>query len=297
MGGFFLFLYQIRNLLVFLLLELLSVYLIVVNNRFQGIVWMHSSNQMVGRYMEVNNQIYGYFDLAYQNENLARENAQLRQLINQREQVIQGFVTDTLKNELLDTLGGSKAKQYNYLVAKVINNSISMRHNYITIDKGALDGVKPGMGVLSPTGIVGKVLLCSDHYSTVNSLLHTNFTPAAAIKGSNATGTLVWRGNDPKVVNLEYIARHLKPKVGDTIITSNTSDIFPANLPVGRIKQVNITSNGTFYDIQVDLSTDFSSLGYVYLINNQLQTEKDSLELKTRVKFTPLTDKTSVARK
>jgi len=143
------------------------------------------------------------------------------------------------------------------------------------------------MGVVSPTGIVGKVLLCSEHYSTVNSLLNSKFTPAVSIKGSNATGILQWKGNDPKVINLAYIARHLKPKVGDTVLTSNTSDIFPPDLPVGKIKKVVINDNSTFYDIQIDLSTDFSTIGFVYLIDNQLQKEKILLESKTKVEFDP----------
>ncbi len=285
MGGLFVFLYQIRNLLVFLLLEVLCGYIIVSNNQFQGVVWMHSSNAVVGRTMELNNEVYSYFDLANQNEKLALENAQLRQLINKRELQMQGLVVDTLSSKMLDTLGGTRATKFQYLVAKVVSNSINNLNNYMTLDKGTADGLRPGMGVVSPTGIVGKVLLCSEHYSTVNSLLHTRFTPAVAIKGSNATGILQWKGQDPKVINLAYIARHLKPKVGDTVLTSNTSDIFPADLPVGRIKQVRINDNATFYDITVDLSTDFSTIGYVYLIDNQLQKEKNQLEQKTKTEF------------
>jgi rod shape-determining protein MreC len=285
MGGLFVFLYRIRQLLVFLGLEALCIYLIVTNNAFQGVVWLHSSNAMVASTMEMNNKVVGYFDLADQNAKLAAENAILKQVLSKRELQLQGMVVDTLTNKLLDTLGGSMTNKYKYRVAKAINNTVSFVNNYITIDKGTADGVRPGMGVVSPTGIVGKVLLCSEHYSTVNSLLHSSFTPAVAISGSNATGNLQWKGNDPKVINLEFIARHLKPKIGDTVLTSSTSDIFPAGLPVGRIKKVNLRENDTFYEIEVDLATDFSTLGYVYLIDNTLAKEKNELEDETRQRY------------
>jgi rod shape-determining protein MreC len=248
---------------------------------------MHSSNAVVGHVMAFNNNITGYFDLGTQNELLAYENAKLRKLVNKRDLQLQSILIDTISSAMLDTLGGDRTNRYQYTVAKVVNNSISSLNNYMTIDKGTEDGIRPGMGVVSPTGIVGKVLLCSEHYSTINSLLNSKFTPAVSIKGSNATGILQWKGNDPKVINLAYIARHLKPKVGDTVLTSNTSDIFPPDLPVGRIKKVIINDNSTFYELQVDLSTDFSTIGYVYLIDNQLQKEKILLESKTKVDFDP----------
>lgn len=288
MGGLFVFLYRIRQLLIFLLLEALCVYLIVTNNQYQGVVWLHSSNAVVGRLMYLNNEVTSYFNLVNQNDALAKENAELKQLLSKRELQLQAMVVDTLHNAMLDTLGGGRAGRYKYLVAKAINNTISFPNNYMTLDKGSADGIRPGMGVVSPSGIVGKVLLCSEHYSTVNSLLHSAFSPAVAIKNSNATGNLKWNGNDPKVINLEHIARHLKPKVGDTVLTSNTSNIFPAGLPVGRIKKVTIRDNDTFYNIEVDLATDFSTIGYVYLIDNRLQQEKNQLEGTTLDKFDPV---------
>jgi len=237
--------------------------------------------------MTINNQVTDYFNLGEQNYALAKENAELKQLLSKRELQLQTMVVDTLSNTLLDTLGGGRVSRYKYLVAKAINNTISLPNNYMTLDKGSADGIRAGMGVVSPSGIVGKVLLCSEHYSTVNSLLHSAFSPAVAIKGSNATGNLKWNGNDPKVINLEHIARHLKPKVGDTVLTSNTSNIFPAGLPVGKIKKVTIRDNDTFYNLEVDLATDFSTIGFVYLIDNRLQKETNMLEDSTLRKFDP----------
>jgi rod shape-determining protein MreC len=254
----------------------------VTQNSYQAVAWLHSTNAVVGEVMATTNSVQTYFSLADQNEALAKENAQLKQLLSRRDMQFQSMLMDTMTNQMLDTMAAGKANQYRYTISKVINNSVALVNNYLTLDKGTDDGLRPGMGVVSPTGIVGQVSLCSGHYSTVTSILHSRSSISVAIKGSNAIGTLHWKGNDPKTVNLEYIARHIKPKMGDTVLTSATSDIFPAGLTVGRIKKVKINDNDTFYSIEVDLATDFSTLGFVYLIDNKYLAEKDSLEQNTR---------------
>jgi len=111
--------------------------------------------------------------------------------------------------------------------------------------------------------------------------LHSKMLISAEITRIHASGSLKWGRTDPDRANLEFIARHIKPKLGDTITTSEFSNILPAGIHVGIIKKIQLKDDATFYNIEVDLATDFSTLNYVYVIENKLGEEKDSVQFKT----------------
>ena len=162
--------------------------------------------------------------------------------------------------------------------AQVINNSIHNSKNYVTINKGLVDGVKPGMGIIGPDGVVGRIKSASDHYAVAISLLHTNMMVSAVVSSTDAFGTVKWNGRSPRQAALDYIARHQSVSVGDSIFTSSYNSIFPQGIPIGVISEVSLPENATYYDIKIDLTTDFSKLSYVYVIRNRLVQERDSLE-------------------
>ena len=273
MGGLFLFIYRIRVFLLFAGLQALCLFLLVNTNSYQGAVWLTGSNAVTGRINEITAGINDYFYLTAVNAELAAENARL----NAELQRLQA--QNLAKGQ--DTMHLPFPVQYKYRVAKVINNSVSRVKNYITINRGLTDGILPGMGVVSAGGIVGRVKNCSAHYSTVTSLLHTDMLVSASVKRINAFGTLSWRGDNPYKAALLYIARHIKPVTGDTVVTSDYSTVYPSGIPVGRISRIHINDNETFYDIDVALSTDFSTLSYVYVIENTQKAERDSLQAGT----------------
>lgn len=224
--------------------------------------------------MSVTDVVTGYFSLIGENEKLAKENASLNARLIKSQQTIQRMAMDSISiPRILD--------QYQFIVAKVINNSVSRPNNYITLNKGSEDGIKPGMGIISPQGVVGRVMVCSPHFATATSLLHSKMLISAQISRINASGSLKWGGNDPDRANLDFIARHLKPKVGDTIRTSEFSNILPEGIHVGVIRKIKLKDDATFYEIEVDLATDFSTLNYVYVIENKLKAEQDTLQVQT----------------
>ncbi|SFC61113.1 rod shape-determining protein MreC [Flexibacter flexilis DSM 6793] len=270
MGSLFKFLYKYRAFQLFLILELICTWLIVQNNSYQGVAYLNSSNRVVAYFMAISNSINDYFYLQDINRDLAEENARLNFLLSRNRLSERYAKMDTMRNAALF--------QYDYKVAKVINNSVSFADNYLTINKGLADGIKPGMGVVSPTGVVGRVKICSEHFSTITSLLHTKMLISAEITRSHAFGTVKWDGKDPFEAKLMYIARHIKPIVGDTIVTSEFSTIFPSGQPVGIIRKINIRDDDTFYNIDLELFTDFSTLSYVYVIQNRLKAEQDSIQ-------------------
>lgn len=274
MGALFRFLFEYRLFFIFVLLEVFSLWMVVTRNSRQQTAWLTSSNALSAKTMAVTDAVTGFFGLYNENEKLANENARLNSLLTNARQDIERMRMDSISIP-------SEFSQYSFIVAKVINNSVAKPNNYITLNKGKLDGIRPGMGIISPQGVVGRIMVCSDHYSTATSMLHSKMLISAEISRIHASGSLKWAGDNPDVANLEFVARHLKPKVGDTIRTSEFSNILPEGIHIGVIKNIRLKDDATFYNIEVDLATDFSTLNFVYVIENRLQAEKDSLQAQT----------------
>lgn len=271
MNTLFQFLYKYRALALFLVLELVCVWLIVQNNRYQSAAFFNSANTTAASITQTSNEVSAYLYLKETNESLAEENARLQQQLQQMQQQL-------ALPSLRASIPAEVEQQYTFQAAQVINNSINLSKNYITINKGLVDGIEPGMGIIGPDGVVGRVKSASDHFAVAISLLHTNMLISAVVGETDAFGSIKWNGRDPKVANLDFIARHQKVNVGDSVFTSTYNAVFPPGIPIGVVSDVSLSENATYYDIKVDLATDFSSLSYVYIIRNRLVQERDSLE-------------------
>jgi len=275
MYSLFQFLYRNRAFLTFLFLEVISFWLVVNDRSYLGAKFFNSSNRIAANVLSVSSDISDYFSLGKVNAQLAEENRQLHEsLLNRAPAGIDPLKIDSLSTDSIHYV-------YEMLAAKVINNSTRRINNYLTINKGADDGIKPGMGVVGPQGIVGKIKYTSKHFSSVISLLHSEFLISTIIKRNQVYGTLRWTSGDPLYADLQYIPRHVNLQVGDTIVTSGFNTIFPEGYQAGTISEFNISDDATFYNVKVKLATDFYSLRYVYVVKNQRAQEKDSLELIT----------------
>ena len=253
-------------LIIFLVL---SLFLLVNNNSYQRASAWNSSNQLVGSSFERVNAVTNYLSLGRTNDSLAFENARLRNDLKSSlffDSIKQQTVTDTLTQQ-----------QYTYIVSKVVNNSIHQNNNYITINRGFKHGIKKGMGVMSAKGIVGIVLNVSEHFSTIQSILHSDTRISASVNGN--IGSLVWgEGNyDPRLAILKDIPNHVIVKKGNQVVTSGYS-LFPSGIEIGRVTRTGLKGGDSFLNIEIWLSTDFSNLQYVYVINNLLSLEQESLE-------------------
>lgn len=266
-----LFFYKYRAFALFLALQLLCAWLIIQNNRYQSASFFNSANYLAASITEAANEVESYLFLKENNQSLAQENALLRERLQELEQ-------RTAIPYKKASVPIQVAQQYNFQEARVINNSTNRAKNFLTLNKGRKDGIEPGMGVIGTHGVVGKIKSVSDHYSVAISLLHTNLYVSSVIKGLNAFGSMHWNGTSPTEGNLEFIARHHTVNVGDTVITSSFNAVFPYGVSLGTVSEVNLPDNATYYDITVELATDFTSLPYVYIIKNQLLNERDSLE-------------------
>ncbi len=273
MRNLFSFIYYYRAFFLFLLLEVICVSLIIQNNSYQRAAFLNVGDEVVGRTFSVYSEVTGYLNLGEYNKELAIENAMLRS--NQAT----SFYTDTSAVSVKKDTAGRQF--YSYIPAEVIQTSTNKMNNYIIINKGRDHGIAPRMAVISPTGVVGIVKHVSAHFSSLYSLLHSQVTVSARVRRDGSRGTIKWDGESPEFINLEEITRQEQLHNGDTIFTSGVSRIFPDDIPIGTIERFALKEPGNFYDIRVRLTANFRRLDYVYVVNNLMSGEMDSLINKT----------------
>lgn len=282
------FLYKYHHWLVFILLEVVSVVLLFQYNSYQGSVWFSSASAVAGKVYELESKMTAYLSMAKENEELTMRNLYQERQLDQLRRLYAEATKDTTAAELKEL---EFLSQYKLIPAKVVENSIHKLENLITIDKGRKDGVEPDMGVACGNGIVGVVYLVSDNYSVVISALNAASSRiSCAIRGRGYFGYLHWYGGDPSVAYVEDVPRHAKFKLGEWMVTSGFSSIFPSGVQVGKIEQVYNSSDGLSYKLKVRLSTDFGNVRDVVVISDKsiaeraalMQAARDSISFKQR---------------
>jgi len=272
MRNLWIFINRYNAFFLFVIFFAIGVALTVNNNAYQRSVTFNSTNQVVGNAYERLNVFKKYMNLGAVNDSLASENAKLNTaLVALRNQ-------DSAKNTVVkDTVN---KVQYTYLAARVIKNSITLRNNIITINKGSNDGIENGMAVISAgKGVVGIIRDVSPHLATIESLLNKNTKISVSLKSTNALGSLVWgdRNSDFRKASIKDIANHVKVKLRDTIVTSGFGS-FPPGILVGTVSNRGISTGDNFLTIEINLFNDFSTLQYVYVIKDRLAQEQKALE-------------------
>lgn len=274
MGQLLAFLYKYRAFFTFLILELLCVWLIVANNNYQRATYFKVASGFVGSINQTTDNIEDFFSLRRVNEELAAENAMLRQLLLKQPAIaVDSLQTFEIKTDSTDTI------EYELRMAEIIDNSVRQSNNFFMIDKGRQDGIKPGMGVINQNGVVGKIVWSSKRFSSGISVLNSRNQISAEHKNSGRFGTIQWDGDsrNAKQAKLLYITRDVNVQIGDTIWTSGFNAVYPKYLMIGTVASVTPDSNQRDLDIAVNLSVDFGKLAYVYVIENVYRQEIDSL--------------------
>lgn len=243
------------------------------SNPYQQVVFMTSAGRVTSGVYSATNSVTGYFHLRTINDDLQQRLAQLElENLNLRRQVNrinEQIYADSVKPD-------SALAPYEFIIARVINNSVVHPNNFITLDRGAADGIAPEMGVVDQNGIVGIVNVVGPHTSRIISLLNSDLRISCKVKGSDAFGSLVWDGRSSRQAVLEELPRHVEFSPGDTIITSGFSAVFPEGIPVGTVVEQLRDSDDNFYSLRIELLTDFATLSTVRVIRNF---QKDELEM------------------
>jgi rod shape-determining protein MreC len=270
MRPLWLFLVKHYIFFLFLVLEGVAVSMYINNSYYQRAVVVKATNQFTGLFWNMRSGITQYFALKIINEQLAQQNASL--LDHQQGSYIKTdnkifFQNDTLYRQ-----------QYQYITAKVVENTVNRDANYLTLNKGSRNGIKKEMAVICPGGVVGIVHEVSENFSSVISLLHPKTRISAKLKRADYIGTIAWEGGQATECKLKDVPTHVKLKAGDTVVTSGYSVMFPEGIMIGQVKSFDIGKGNDFYDINVHLSTDFNNIRYVYIINNLMKDELEQLQ-------------------
>jgi len=254
--------------LLFGILEIICFYLIISYNQKQREIFINSSNVYAARISEYRNRLIEFTNLKDQNDALIRENATLIENLIRIE-----YSSDSPPPP------DSLYMQYGLLPAEICNSTFHLSNNYFTLCKGSREGVKPGMGVISAdAGIIGVTKNVSENYTRVMSLLHTQTKISCAIKGKESHGSLEWKGNDPTRMVLFHIPKHHVLRVGDTIVSSGDSTMFPKGILVGRIEKYKVEAGSNSYDVTVKLFNDLSAVSHGYVVRHRFASEKENLE-------------------
>ena len=265
------FLTKYNHWFVFVLLEVISLVLLFQYNSYQGSVWLSSANMVAGKIYEWNSAIDSYFSLSKVNEQLTQRNVYLEHQIKALTDSIENSRNDSLimHKPLIASLSG-----YRLIPAKVVENSLDKKDNFITLNKGTEDGVRKDMGVVCGVGVVGIVYLVSAHYSVVIPILNSQSNISVSIKNRNYFGYLKWNGGSSKLASVVDVPRHAHFRLYDKIVTSGYSSVFPPGILVGRILHVFNSQDGLSYRLQIELSTDFGSLRDVCIIDDAIMQER-----------------------
>ncbi|MCR5050350.1 MAG: rod shape-determining protein MreC [Paludibacteraceae bacterium] len=244
------------NFLVFILLEVAAFLLLFYNQAYPRSSVLSTANEVIAWQYEQEEVIRDYFRLKRINSQLAEENAMLR---NQ-----------------LALLQGDSAISYHSV--RVVQLTTDRLHNYLTIDRGENDGIRRGQGVRNQDGVVGIVRTVGLNYSVVLPIINMQTNLSCRFKKNDFVGFLQWDGSDIRYAQLADIPSHLVVNIGDTIVTSGLSPVFPEGLPVGVVESRVLHEGDSYYTIRVRLQANFKRLKYVEVIKNANQDELEELE-------------------
>lgn len=265
------FLLKYHHWFIFLLLEVVSMILLFQFNGYQGSVWFTSANAVSGKVYEANAAVNQFFSLSKINEQLTQRNVLLEQRVQQLSEQLEKATGDTTiaSRPIMAAIAGNRI-----IPARVISNTIDKQDNFITLDKGSADGIKPDMGVVGGTGVVGIVYQTSKNYSIVIPVLSSHSRISCKIQGRGYFGYLHWDGKSPRHAFVDDIPRHAHFRLYDNIVTSGYSSVFPPGILIGKIIHVYNSPDGLSYRCMVELSTDFGNLRNVCVIDDKIMRER-----------------------
>ncbi|MBO4549382.1 MAG: rod shape-determining protein MreC, partial [Bacteroidaceae bacterium] len=260
---------------LFLLLEVLSGFLLFQYNHYQGSVWFTQANTVAAQVHEWEAVALSYLRMPAENAALVRRNVILQQQ------------NDVLRHELALAKGDTSMVNGQWsmvndsmtlIPAQIIDNSVRKRDNMLVINKGSEEGIAPEMGVVSGTGVVGIVSAVTPHHALVMSILNSNSSISCRLRGTEYFGYLKWKGGDPLRAYMDDVPRHAHIQKGDVVETSGFSNVFPAGIFLGKVAEIKNSSDGLAYELEILLSTDLANIRHVNVIDNYIKEELDSLQ-------------------
>lgn len=264
MRNLFALLWKNQFFILFVLLEILSLFLLSKSYSYHGSLAYSTTSNISGEIYTISSSITDYFSLKTQNERLVEENAHLKNMLSS------SFLTTDTQYVYRDSM-------YRYIPVKIVNSTVNKANNFIMVNKGKKHGVKKEMGVVSTTGLTGIVVGVSDNFSTIMSMLHSDMRISARINNSNQLVNVIWDQDNYLYGTVIDIPSHIQLLQGDSIVTSGNSLIFPENILIGLIESHELNNTKSLSKAKIKFSTDFNSVTYLFVIDNIMKPEQDSL--------------------
>lgn len=275
MRNIYLFLLRNSVLLLFLLLQSVSLYSLFNFNRFHESVMNMVAAEVAGIVFNKTDKIEAYLNLQAENDRLREQNSVLMNRLSQGD--LSPDTAATLVKGKVQTDSNAVLGQYQFLEARIISNSVFLQQNYMILHRGSKQGVEPNLAVVGPNGIIGTVVNTGPNMSIVMSLLHRQSKVIAVLKKGSGLGEISWDGNDPGLLNLKKIPTTVEVNKGDTVVTSPYSDKFPPGYTIGVVERVERDQETNTYLLWVRSAVDFNTVQHAYIVINRLEDEMEEL--------------------
>ena len=282
MRNIFLIIRRYFNFLFFVVLQIMALYLLFSYRKFHQSAFLEVAHEVTGSIGGKYNNITYYFNLKKTNEELVKANEALRDQLTRQYTGPDTSVVLKVDSSFRDTTTG-KFFKYTWRSAKVVNNTVSLLNNTLTIERGEKQGVTRDMGVVGPNGVVGRVISTSANYAVVMSMLHRQSRISSKLKKTGESGTVIWDGVNPAYVTMNNIPKSVPVAVGDSVVTSNYTPTFPPNILVGTVVEVIGDKSSNFYSLKLKTATNFYNLEYVTVVKNEFEDEQTALEAATKI--------------
>jgi len=250
---------------LFIILEIASFVMLMNGFSYQRMLSFNAASDISGNVFNTYHGMTAYFDLKEKNRQLLEENARLFNML----------LTNTLAPD--SNYREKEDSSYQYIPAVVIRNTVNHVNNFIVLNKGRKQGIQKEMGILSDKGIAGIIIGVSQNYSLAMSLLNTHAHISARIKKDDQLVNVAWGEKQGRLGEVIDIPAYIQLNIGDTIITSGNSFIFPAGLNIGTVHDFEKSKNHNLNKATLQFSTDFNRLHYVYIIKSLEKKEKMKL--------------------
>lgn len=241
--------------IAFLVLELIALFMFFFINNYSKASFFNFSTALTGKIASGRDYLYSLSRLEETNDSISAENGRLRTMLDKyRKDVIPPLNTDTLS----------------YISARIsFLEYFPNNNNFLRINKGRNQNVYSDMAVISNDGVVGIVSSNAGNYAEIIPIINPNFSLSVKTKKDNYYATLSWSGKSINKADVTEIPKFADVKIGDTIVTSNLSNIFLENIPVGVVTEIISEEYSSFNTLIIDLFVDYSNLTYVYVINKK----------------------------
>ena len=258
MHNLILFLIKNKEHFVYLITFVLSFLLLFTNDNDEMSVVRGFSSDIISL---ISTPMVKVKSLAIVNE----ENQYLREKNLQLNLELQSILYAADENEKLrELLDFKRNTSLNILPSRIINKGIQTNINSLTIDIGSSVGVRPNQAVLTPDGIIGKTIQSGKNSSLVQSISDNNFRLSVRIMPSGAVGILRWYKNN--ICKVYEVQKNVNISIGDRVITSGFSKIYPPKLPVGYVSGV-YDERGSYQKVvNVEIQNDFESIQNVFVV-------------------------------